>query len=85
MSKKKNKKFLIENNFSFFTVSICTELAICIVSMRGSILDTGPRASMHYWLYIKLGKYINGRYRNNGWMQNNLTFKLSLTKKKKIK
>ncbi|XP_037036591.1 diacylglycerol lipase-alpha isoform X1 [Bradysia coprophila] len=34
--------------------SICTELIICIISMRGSILNTVPRASMHYWLYIKL-------------------------------
>lgn len=25
--------------------------------MRGSILNTVPRASMHYWLYIKLGKF----------------------------
>lgn len=43
-------------NFVYWLVSICTECAICIVSMRGSILDTGPRATMHYWLYIKLGK-----------------------------
>lgn len=37
-------------------VTLCVELGICIVSMRGSILDTEPRASMHYWLYAKLGK-----------------------------
>ncbi|CAO1396104.1 unnamed protein product [Diamesa serratosioi] len=30
------------------------EIAICIVSMRGSILDTSPRASMQYWLYLRL-------------------------------
>lgn len=47
-------------------MSICTECAICIVSMRGSILDTGPRATMHYWLYIKLGK--NYRVVKNGNM-----------------
>lgn len=35
---------------------MCTELGICVISMRGSILDTGPRANMHYWLYTKLGK-----------------------------
>lgn len=33
------------------------ELGICIISMRGSILDTAPRAQMHYWLYAKLGKF----------------------------
>lgn len=38
-------------------VSIFVELGICIVSMRGSILDTGPRATMHYWLYMKLGTF----------------------------
>ncbi|XP_055616248.1 diacylglycerol lipase-alpha isoform X3 [Toxorhynchites rutilus septentrionalis] len=34
-------------------LSLCVllELAICVVSMRGSILDTGPRASMPYLLY----------------------------------
>ncbi|XP_053682831.1 uncharacterized protein LOC128733182 [Sabethes cyaneus] len=30
------------------------ELAICIVSMRGSILDTGPRVAMPYLLYIRI-------------------------------
>ncbi|XP_058444462.1 diacylglycerol lipase-alpha isoform X1 [Malaya genurostris] len=30
------------------------ELAICIVSMRGSILDTGPRVIMPYLLYIRI-------------------------------
>lgn len=32
------------------------EMGICVISMRGSILDTTPRASIHYWLYGKLGK-----------------------------
>lgn len=35
------------------------EIAICIVSMRGSILDTSPRASMQYWLYLRLSKDYN--------------------------
>lgn len=39
-----------------FTVSMCIELGICIISMRGSILDTSPRVNIHYWLYSKLGK-----------------------------
>lgn len=38
------------------TVSVTVELAICIISMRGSILDTSPRVNIHYWLYGKLGK-----------------------------
>lgn len=57
-----------ENVFSIFlsfrsrppcvtgSVSMVVELGICIISMRGSILDTSPRKSMHYWLYTKLGK-----------------------------
>uniref|UniRef100_A0A182T424 Sn1-specific diacylglycerol lipase alpha n=1 Tax=Anopheles maculatus TaxID=74869 RepID=A0A182T424_9DIPT len=32
-------------------VCMCLELCICVVSMRGSILDTDPRASMQYLLY----------------------------------
>lgn len=49
--------------FFFFmttqTVSVTIELAICIISMRGSILDTSPRVNIHYWLYGKLGKNKN--------------------------
>lgn len=41
---------------SVSAVSVCIELGICIISMRGSILDTAPRASIHYFLYGKLGK-----------------------------
>ncbi|CAG9802490.1 unnamed protein product [Chironomus riparius] len=29
------------------------ELCICIVSMRGSILETSKRSSMQYWLYVR--------------------------------
>ncbi|XP_050074233.1 diacylglycerol lipase-alpha [Anopheles maculipalpis] len=32
-------------------VCMCLELSICVVSMRGSILDIEPRASMQYLLY----------------------------------
>lgn len=40
-------------------LSMATEIWICIVAMRGSILDTAPRASMQYILYIRLGKKAN--------------------------
>lgn len=40
-------------------LSQATELCISIVAMRGSILDTAPRASMRYLLYIRVGKRIN--------------------------
>ncbi|XP_050498458.1 diacylglycerol lipase-alpha isoform X2 [Diabrotica virgifera virgifera] len=35
-------------------LSMVTELCICVVAMRGSILDTGKRASMQYILYLRL-------------------------------
>ncbi|XP_056633606.1 diacylglycerol lipase-alpha isoform X2 [Diorhabda sublineata] len=34
--------------------SMLIELVICVVAMRGSILDTGKRASMQYILYLRL-------------------------------
>lgn len=34
---------------------MATEIWICVVAMRGSILDTAPRASMQYILYTRLG------------------------------
>lgn len=36
-------------------LSLATEVWICVVAMRGSILDTAPRSSMQYILYIRLG------------------------------
>lgn len=39
-------------------LSMATEVWICIVAMRGSILDTTPRASMQYILYVRLGKQL---------------------------
>lgn len=44
-------------DFLLITVSTIIELAICIISMRGSILDTSPRVSMKYWLYIRLSMF----------------------------
>lgn len=38
------------------SLSLATELWISIVAMRGSILDTTPRASMQYLLYVRVGK-----------------------------
>lgn len=38
-------------------LSMAVEVCICAVAMRGSILDTGPRASMQYILYLRLSKY----------------------------
>ncbi|XP_037938608.1 diacylglycerol lipase-alpha isoform X2 [Teleopsis dalmanni] len=34
-------------------ISICVEIGICIISMRGSILDSGERATINLWIYIK--------------------------------
>ena len=34
------------------------ELCMCIVSMRGSILETSKRSSMQYWLYLRLRKKV---------------------------
>jgi hypothetical protein len=39
-------------------LSMAIELAICVVAMRGSILNTAPRASMQYILYFRVGKVI---------------------------
>lgn len=53
--------FSFSISFSFASVhlvSMCVELGICIISMRGSILDTAPRVTIHYWLYSKLGNNI---------------------------
>jgi sn1-specific diacylglycerol lipase len=35
-------------------LSMAIELAICVVAMRGSILNTAPRASMQYILYFRV-------------------------------
>uniref|UniRef100_A0A182KAI2 Diacylglycerol lipase-alpha n=1 Tax=Anopheles christyi TaxID=43041 RepID=A0A182KAI2_9DIPT len=39
---------------TLLAVCMCLELSICVVSMRGSILDTDPRASMQYLLYARV-------------------------------
>nr|XP_015836274.1 PREDICTED: sn1-specific diacylglycerol lipase alpha [Tribolium castaneum] len=40
-------------------LSMAIELAICVIAMKGSILDTAPRASMQYILYFRVGKTIS--------------------------
>lgn len=35
------------------------EVCIIVVSLRGSILNTAPRSSMQYLLYIRLGTTAN--------------------------
>lgn len=45
-------------NFYFlFLVSLLIELGICTLSMRGSILNPGPREFMKYWLYARFCEY----------------------------
>lgn len=34
-------------------VSICVEIGICVISMRGSILDSEARTSINIWIYLK--------------------------------
>jgi len=36
--------------------AVVVEASAAFVSMRGTILETAPRASMKYLLYIRLGK-----------------------------
>ncbi|CAG9829666.1 unnamed protein product [Diabrotica balteata] len=45
---------LIVGYLALLILSMVTELCICVVAMRGSILDTGKRASMQYILYLRL-------------------------------
>ncbi|KAH8367395.1 hypothetical protein KR084_012086 [Drosophila pseudotakahashii] len=33
--------------------SICVEIGICVISMRGSILDVEARTSINIWIYLK--------------------------------
>ncbi|KAJ8958539.1 hypothetical protein NQ318_002334 [Aromia moschata] len=39
---------------SILVASMAIEIAVCVVAMRGSILDTGKRTSMQYILYLRL-------------------------------
>ncbi|XP_004527126.2 uncharacterized protein LOC101456038 [Ceratitis capitata] len=33
--------------------SVCIEAGICIISMRGSILDSAARTTINFWIYLK--------------------------------
>lgn len=45
---------LVVGYLAILVVSMAIEVAVCVVALRGSILDTGPRSSMQYILYIRL-------------------------------
>ncbi|XP_066255734.1 diacylglycerol lipase-alpha isoform X3 [Euwallacea similis] len=49
---------LIVGYLAILLLSMVLELAVCVVALRGSILDTGPRSSMQYILYIRLSVMI---------------------------
>lgn len=42
--------------FALLSSCIVVEALIAYVAMRGTILDPGPRASMQYLLYVRLGE-----------------------------
>lgn len=44
------------------TGCVITELCICFISSRGTIMDTLPRASMQYLLYVRLGESLWKRF-----------------------
>lgn len=45
---------LVVGYLVILVLSMAIEVCICVVAMRGSILDTKPRASMQYILYLRL-------------------------------
>ncbi|XP_050302492.1 diacylglycerol lipase-alpha isoform X2 [Anthonomus grandis grandis] len=49
---------LVVGYLAILLVSIVIEVAVCVVALRGSILDTTPRSSMQYILYIRLAVMI---------------------------
>ena len=40
-----------------WAVALLTELAIIVISMRGTIFQDEPRAAAEYLLYLKLGEF----------------------------
>ncbi|KAG5893315.1 hypothetical protein JTB14_000274 [Gonioctena quinquepunctata] len=46
--------YLIIGYLAILILSMAIEICVCAVAMRGSILDTGKRASMQYILYLRL-------------------------------
>lgn len=49
---------LVVGYLALLIVAMIIEICVCIVALRGSILDTGPRSSMQYILYIRLSVMI---------------------------
>ncbi|XP_060532736.1 diacylglycerol lipase-alpha isoform X2 [Cylas formicarius] len=45
---------LVVGYLGILLLSMAIEICVCIVALRGSILDTSPRSSMQYILYIRL-------------------------------
>ncbi|KAJ8985199.1 hypothetical protein NQ317_018228 [Molorchus minor] len=45
---------LVVGYLGILVVSMAIEVTVCIIAMRGSILDTGKRSSMQYILYLRL-------------------------------
>ncbi|XP_074029499.1 inactivation no afterpotential E [Leptinotarsa decemlineata] len=45
---------LVVGYLAILILSMAIEICVCAVAMRGSILDTGKRASMQYILYLRL-------------------------------
>jgi sn1-specific diacylglycerol lipase len=54
---------LLKTHLFIYLAILCTslllELGIAILAMRGTILDTEPRAAMKYLLYSRICKYNN--------------------------
>ncbi|XP_013101235.2 diacylglycerol lipase-alpha [Stomoxys calcitrans] len=40
-------------SLAILLVSLCIEMAICVISMRGTIMETNARASINFWIYSK--------------------------------
>ncbi|CAH1129425.1 unnamed protein product [Ceutorhynchus assimilis] len=49
---------LVVGYLALLLLSMVLEVAVCIVALRGSILDTAPRNSMQYILYIRMSVMI---------------------------
>uniref|UniRef100_A0AAR5Q0G7 Diacylglycerol lipase-alpha n=1 Tax=Dendroctonus ponderosae TaxID=77166 RepID=A0AAR5Q0G7_DENPD len=49
---------LVVGYLAILLLSMIIEVAVCVVALRGSILETGPRSSMQYILYIRLSVMI---------------------------
>lgn len=53
----KELKDLVLGYIVILLACILIESVVTLVSVRGSILDTQPRFSMQYLLYVRIGEY----------------------------